>query len=360
MCNLHFLLASIEGPPPLFPTTHSIYGACPRPCGSMSTPAAKRRRVDAANAVLRKPFQSPVIRRPDAAEGGPGPGTNNRTPGSATGKRPLLEETYSPSSPSAPRHQQPAQGPGLRFSTSRGALRQTRPASPLPKSSKVPGPAARSVDKRAVVPGAHARALGPGNGGGGGGDNDDDNPFLALVNSHRASGQQSMIRDIDKRLEMVQQARKIEAASEIQCPGGPVDQELRDAIAKWKGASRLAADELFEVVRERVESAGGPKAWRAMQQRQLEFYRGLDQESSTKSKAAEGEENDEEDEGLSRREAECSLEGEYIQGGGRADGDSDKGEDEPVRLTTLFIRIWILTDLSDRSSTWHSCFEAST
>lgn len=311
----------------------------------MSTPAAKRRRVDAANAALRKPFQSPMIKRPDASPslaGGtlrPVTGTGNIGPSdtaaaATTPAKRSLEEVYSPGSPSVPSQQQrqpQPQGLRLRPSGSRGALRQTRPASPLLKSSKAGG-SARSADNRRLSR-AHA-----GKGGGDADDGNDDNPFLTLVRAHRTTGQEAMIKDVDKRLETVRQARRIEDASERRRPGGPVDQELRDLIAKWKGACRLAVDELFELVKGRVDSAGGPKAWKAMQQRQVEFYRGLDQESHGRSNGAGGdggEEDGERDECAheefeGRNEEGRAVEVERAQGNDDDGEDENEDEDEPV------------------------------
>lgn len=62
-----------------------------------------------------------------------------------------------------------------------------------------------------------------------------------------------MLKDLDRQLDTVRQARRIEEASERKRPGEPTDQELRDLVVKWKGASRLAAEELFPIVKERVE-----------------------------------------------------------------------------------------------------------
>lgn len=199
----------------------------------MNTPAAKRRRVDAANATLRKPFHSPLLRRqPDAgATSTPGP---SKTPEANSGKR-SLEEVYSPSSPSAPRQPQaarPARPPGN--------LHRGRPASPLklPVAPKAPH-ASRPKTQR---PGETQ----PGPGG-------DDNPFLALARAHRTAGRDAIVRDLDRRLEAVRQAGEIEAVSRRGRPGEPVDQELRDLVAKWRGAGRVAAEELFETVKERVD-----------------------------------------------------------------------------------------------------------
>ncbi|KAJ0122290.1 hypothetical protein J7T55_002803 [Diaporthe amygdali] len=232
----------------------------------MNTPAAKRRRVDAANKTLRKPFHSPLLnRRPGTGdESTPG---SSKTPEPNANKQPS-EDVYSPCSPSVSKQPQ-----AVRPARSLGNLHHTRPASPL-KLSIASGPP-QSAKRKAT--GSGEDDVGP----------DHDNPFLALVRAHKTAGRDAVMKDLDRRLDTVEQARKIEAASEESRPGEPVDQELRDLIAKWKGASRLAAEELFETVKERVDNAGGSKAWKEMQQRQLEFYQGFDQESPSKSKVSD-------------------------------------------------------------------------
>lgn len=198
----------------------------------MNTPAAKRRRVDAANATLRKPFHSPLLRRqPDAGDSST-PGSS-KTPEPNTNKR-SFEEVYSPSSPStAKQHHaaKPTRPPGN--------LRHGKPASPLKLSVAAGKPLA-----------AKQKTLGPREGEAVPGD---DNPFLALARAHRTAGRDAIVRDLDRRLETARQAGEIEAASERGRPGEPVDQELRDLVAKWRGAGRLAAEELFETVKERVD-----------------------------------------------------------------------------------------------------------
>lgn len=71
-------------------------------------------------------------------------------------------------------------------------------------------------------------------------------------------------------------------------------------------------------------SAGGMKAWKEMQQRQMEFYRGFDQESPTKAKVS--------DEDL---DVEYSQDVKaHLEGGGRCEeGEGKQDEDdEPVSL----------------------------
>lgn len=66
------------------------------------------------------------------------------------------------------------------------------------------------------------------------------------------------LRDVKEELDAAEQAAKIEDASKkwnAANGGGNVDEidgELVELCAKWKGASRLAAEELYGKVRERV------------------------------------------------------------------------------------------------------------
>lgn len=215
-----------------------------------------------------------------------------------------------------------------------------------------PGPAGPGGKRTSL--GAHAAAAGPDGGGDVQDDDDDENPFAALVRAHRTTGQDVMISDAGRRLETARQARRIEAASERRYPEGPVDQELRDLVARWRGAARLAADELFGTVRGRVDTAGGPRAWKAMRQRQEDFYRGFDQELFPgRSKRAasggggdDGEDYDDGEEGnegaFERGDGESSLEKEQRLLG---EGGPEEDEEEPVSHSVSFLLAVNMTDL---------------
>lgn len=216
----------------------------------MYTPAAKRRRVDAANATLKKPFHSPVIRRPDAHQAGqqgtPGPRQTSIEAITTSAQ----DGNYSPSSPSAPARPPPPPST-IRPARSLGALRQTpkRPSSPLfrtPLHTSAGDRAVGGVLKRLRSTAEIAASDHDGKDRPGG-------AFLELVRAHRHTVQDAAVKDLNRKLETVRQARRIEDASERARPGEEVDQELRDLIVKWKGASRTAADELFDSVKERVD-----------------------------------------------------------------------------------------------------------
>lgn len=60
------------------------------------------------------------------------------------------------------------------------------------------------------------------------------------------------MRELKEEVDTAEQARKIETESKKKDPEGEIDGELVELIGKWKGASRLAAEELFTKVSERV------------------------------------------------------------------------------------------------------------
>lgn len=63
-------------------------------------------------------------------------------------------------------------------------------------------------------------------------------------------------------VELVRQAARIEKSSES-------NEKLEELVRKWKGACRLAAEELFELIRVRVDSMGGGDAWRETRRNQF-------------------------------------------------------------------------------------------
>ena len=62
--------------------------------------------------------------------------------------------------------------------------------------------------------------------------------------------------EADKQLreeeDLAEQAAGIRRESERRRPGEEVDVELKELVVTWKAASRLAADEVFEIVKARV------------------------------------------------------------------------------------------------------------
>lgn len=168
-------------------------------------PAAKRRRVDAANATLRKPFRSPMIRRP--SESTPGQETTPSAlpsgPG-ATPARPTSSALFTTPTPATPT---PAPLTGL---PTRRLLTKT----PLSRPSR-PGPGSTAADASPTKNNPPQEAP--------------EDPAI------------------------IEQALKITRQTP---PGQPVDAELKQATAKWRAAGRAAAEDLFGLVKGRVEGMG--------------------------------------------------------------------------------------------------------
>jgi Swi5-dependent recombination DNA repair protein 1 len=76
------------------------------------------------------------------------------------------------------------------------------------------------------------------------------------------------VRQLKEELDTAEQAKKIEAGK--RGADGEVDEELRLLVTKWKGASRMAAEEMFGRVRDRVNRMGGPRAWKEIQKKQAD------------------------------------------------------------------------------------------
>jgi Swi5-dependent recombination DNA repair protein 1 len=165
----------------------------------MLTPAAKKRRVDAANAQLRKPFRSPLIKRAIA----PSP-----SQGSSAG------------APSTP----------LKYAESSSAI---EPVSPVVSSAE------RLHKSTTAAVGPQSRPKGG-------------KTKLELLVTVLENELRLVERQILEEGEVVRQAERIRMESEGKRPGEEIDVELKELCKKWKAASRLAAEEVFEVVKERV------------------------------------------------------------------------------------------------------------
>jgi Swi5-dependent recombination DNA repair protein 1 len=179
-------------------------------------PAAKRRRVEAANATLRKPFRSPLISRPQSSG-------------------PAEEVTATPTSTRSSQLVTPARTSKLAQSPFRTPV--------------------SSTSKDIVKPGKKQVATGLAIGDGGGDD------VVAQMRKLQKEMDGHVV-EMQRELDLVQQAKHIEAESQGRRPGEPIDAELRALAGKWKAASRQAAEELLELTRDRVASMGGLKAWR--------------------------------------------------------------------------------------------------
>ncbi|KAK0633035.1 hypothetical protein B0T14DRAFT_51504 [Immersiella caudata] len=237
-------------------------------------PSAKRRRVEIANSTLKKPFKSPLINRP----------ANVNVNGVA--------------STPAPRAARAGVGRNSLFSTSSGSTKQdaTSP-SPLNLNSRTPDPRKRSTSPT-EPPQPHRIK-----------ENANFNPFCDQFRKIQRETA-ARIRAVEAELEVLEQAVRIERESKAKRPEEEIDAELKELVGKWKGASRMAAEELFELIKGRVERMGGPKGI-GLGKRGEGYYRG----------------GDDDDDGKAEHEGE-----------GDADGDGKEAEDESedqVRLSMM-------------------------
>jgi len=171
----------------------------------MSTPAAKRRRIDAASTTLSKPFRSPF-----------------KTPFKSPLKAPPSNENTKPSTSTS-------------LTTSTPALSEKTP-NLLTISTTTPNPATRN--KKTFASPVATAALNA------------DPDVAPLLRTQREVEKQ--LRDVKEQLETAEQAAKIERESEKKDPDGEIDGELVELIGKWRAASRAAAEELFGKVMDRV------------------------------------------------------------------------------------------------------------
>ncbi|OIW24004.1 hypothetical protein CONLIGDRAFT_674153 [Coniochaeta ligniaria NRRL 30616] len=220
---------------------------------SSSMPAAKRRRVDAAHETLKKPFRSPMVKRPQP-QAGPG---------------------ITASSPATPASVQRRESIGLsRLST------PSKTANAFVTPSK-PGSRARTaVPFLGQKPGSKLDGL-----------SDKDAEFLDKLTRRRREAELKT-REVEKGMELVRQAARIESGKET------ANEDLDKLVRKWKGACRTAAEELFELIRGRVDSMGGGAAWRETRQQTGWFDDEGAEEKKKRDEAGEGADEREELEGL--------------------------------------------------------------
>ncbi|EKD12108.1 uncharacterized protein L3040_007396 [Drepanopeziza brunnea f. sp. 'multigermtubi'] len=212
----------------------------------MSTPAAKRRRIDVASQTLSKPFRSPF-----------------KTPFKSPAKDDASQDTTNTRAP-ARASAQSSTPLALKSSNSLLSNPAKTPSLPPPSANPSRGPRSKKTFTSPVA----AAALNA------------DPDIAQMLRAQRELEKQ--LKEVKEALETAEQARKIEAESEKKDPEGEIDAELVELIEKWKGASRLAAEELFGKVRDRVNRMGGPRAWKEMQKKQAEHQNSWDQEEPAK------------------------------------------------------------------------------
>jgi Swi5-dependent recombination DNA repair protein 1 len=169
----------------------------------MSTPAAKRRRIEAAASTLSKPFRSPFK-------------SPLKSPSSLDSTRPITPATDE---------------------TSSFVLSEWTP-SILVSPAVTPHPTLGRHKKTLSPSASIATQL------------NTDPDIAVLLRAQRELEKQ--LREVKEQLETAEQARKIERESRKTSVEGEIDGELIGLIEKWRGASRQAAEELFGKVRDRV------------------------------------------------------------------------------------------------------------
>ncbi|KAG4424281.1 hypothetical protein IFR04_002522 [Cadophora malorum] len=215
----------------------------------MSTPAAKRRRIDVASQTLSKPFRSPF-----------------KTPFKSPIKEGQAQETTTST---------PAQASTPLASKITDSLLSSPAKTP---SLSAPSTSTRGTrTKKTFSSPVAAAALNA------------DPDIAPMLKAQRELEKQ--LREVKEELDTAEQARQIEADSQKRDSDGDLDGELVELIEKWKGASRLAAEELFGKVRDRVNRMGGPRAWKEMQKKQEENRNAWDQEEQTNNNDSDDEEN---------------------------------------------------------------------
>lgn len=214
----------------------------------MSTPAAKRRRIDAASSTLSKPFRSPFkapLKSPVKTQP-----SNASTQASASATLRTSTSTLSEETPTLP------------FLSAPTLNRASRPRKTF--SSPVASAALNA-----------------------------DPDVAPVLRTQRDLERQ--LQELKEELETAEQASKIERDSFKRDPSGEIDGELVDLIKKWKEASRQAAEELFGKVKDRINRMGGPRAWKEMQKKQLENQEAWDQEDQTNTNGNDDDDDDDEE-----------------------------------------------------------------
>ena len=140
-------------------------------------------------------------------------------------------------------------------------------------------------------------------------------------------------------VEMMEQARKIERDGKME--------ELEGLVAKWTEASRAAAEEMFGVVRDRVNRMGGTRVWMDMQKKKRDWGNGgFDEPEKRADDEGEGS-------GLDKRDlyAEYDVDPEAVR---EEEAEYEAGEDDVSSLLLLRLQdehVTVLTQLR-RLSPW--------
>jgi Swi5-dependent recombination DNA repair protein 1 len=204
---------------------------------NMSTPAAKRRRLENATNTLSKPFRSPFktpLKNAGASHLKPDAGNADVRTGSSSRR---FDNESAPQSDA--QHGLPTPDTALSSSPYRSSPAKT-PSTSMNK---------KTLGTRQFVAPLSTQKVNA------------DPVIVALVKQQRQL--EAELRAAKEELDMVMQARTIEASSEraaakaavdetIEAKDVEIDAELKQLISKWRGAARAAAEEMFGGVKDRV------------------------------------------------------------------------------------------------------------
>ena len=226
----------------------------------MSTLAAKRRRIEAANSALNKPFRSPLkapLQQDSKSSEGSKLKTTAADPTNPSSNEVKSEEAQCTQTES---HALPSHAPAAAPSPHANARRPSLPyrinLTKTPLTSNDPEALALRRDLIAV---------------------------------------ESQIRAVRADIDIINQAKSIIAS------GGT--RRLEVQTKKWRDVARQAADEMFGTVKERVYQMGGVKAWKEEERRRRKRSTGWnDDNDNARGNAQRGEDEDEGEHSLGKRE----------------------------------------------------------
>ncbi|OJD24370.1 hypothetical protein ACJ73_04266 [Blastomyces percursus] len=265
----------------------------------MSFHAAKRRRLDQATHTLSKPFKSPLRRQ---IQNTPAENGDEKADGVSKSIGAIDDSSNN---------------------TTISASAQHSPHTPRPASVAVKRPTTIPPIRPPTISAPSLRA-----------------PSELLTLQKQYSALTTRLANLRMDLDIVTQALKLEQSGK--------DAELEMLVAKWKTASRKAAEELFVAAEERVKRMGGVKGWREdMRKAQERRARWDDDERGVGGK---DDMDSEEEEEVKRRIAE--IEGEIEGVESRSDGKDGNGyqigesdEDESFTMDMMLKSLNIELDI---------------
>ena len=260
------------------------------------TPSFKRRRLDKATSTLSKPFKSP-LRAPVGKHGEDG--THPTTADHTINK---TESADSKSKENIIVQEQQSQSP----SKNPTPIRRTAAVS-KPFNHQTPNSTIASTPIRKHKPTSLSSPS--------------SDPVLAPLNSQH-SRLLSQLSTLRQELDTARQALKIEEAGR--------DTELENLVAKWRGAGRLAAEELYAGARDRVNRMGGVRAWKENMEEGRKRRANWDNDGDSGNVERR---NDDEDDGDEIGSAEAGQQKEQEQ------EDEDGGSDEDDVLFPLQLQL---------------------